>query len=339
MAPLVYYITTIIFSLWVSSNVVEGHGRLLTPPSRSSMWRYGFKTPPNYNDMELFCGGFTRQWNQNGGRCGICGDPWDASHPRDNEEGGKYGKGIVVKSYTQGQIIEAVVELTANHQGYFEFRVCPANNNGVEVTQECLDQNHLSLSDGSGNKYYLPAGSGNGMFSVQLQLPPNLHCSRCVFQWIYTSGNNWGQCEDGSQRVGCGPQEQFRGCADVSIGYSENEIPVEAPPTTTTTTPSWITRRWETITTTTPSWMQRRQWESRTTTTTTTPPPWQQRSTWGYPEEVAPTMPPTNEAWPPAAQRCTAVGIWRTVVGMTAWCITNCQHIPPFCPPSHCICH
>lgn len=40
-------------------------------------YRYGFSTPPNYNDHELYCGGFTRQWQKNGGKCGICGDAWD----------------------------------------------------------------------------------------------------------------------------------------------------------------------------------------------------------------------------------------------------------------------
>jgi len=34
-----------------------GHGRLLEPPARNTLWRFGFKAPPNYNDNELFCGG------------------------------------------------------------------------------------------------------------------------------------------------------------------------------------------------------------------------------------------------------------------------------------------
>lgn len=38
--------------------VVNGHGRLMEPPSRSSMWRLGYNTPHNYQDNELFCGGF-----------------------------------------------------------------------------------------------------------------------------------------------------------------------------------------------------------------------------------------------------------------------------------------
>lgn len=44
----------------------EGHGRLIEPPSRASAWRYGFNTPANYNDHELFCGGFTKQYQGNG---------------------------------------------------------------------------------------------------------------------------------------------------------------------------------------------------------------------------------------------------------------------------------
>ena len=42
------------------------------------MWRFGFDTPHDYNDHEGFCGGFSRQWQKNGGNCGICGDPYDA---------------------------------------------------------------------------------------------------------------------------------------------------------------------------------------------------------------------------------------------------------------------
>ena len=62
--------------------LIWSHGRLIEPPSRSTMWRYGFNNPPNYNDHESYCGGFTRQWQTNGGRCGVCGDPWDEQQVR-----------------------------------------------------------------------------------------------------------------------------------------------------------------------------------------------------------------------------------------------------------------
>ena len=37
---------------------VSGHGRLISPPSRASMWRFGFENPIDYNDNEGFCGGY-----------------------------------------------------------------------------------------------------------------------------------------------------------------------------------------------------------------------------------------------------------------------------------------
>ena len=40
-------------TLWTA----DGHGRLIEPPSRSSMWRFGFNNTVNYNDNALFCGG------------------------------------------------------------------------------------------------------------------------------------------------------------------------------------------------------------------------------------------------------------------------------------------
>ena len=35
----------------------SGHARLLQPPSRSSMWRFGFDNPADYSDNQGFCGG------------------------------------------------------------------------------------------------------------------------------------------------------------------------------------------------------------------------------------------------------------------------------------------
>ena len=37
---------------------VSSYARLISPPSRASMWRFGFPTPANYNDNEGFCGGY-----------------------------------------------------------------------------------------------------------------------------------------------------------------------------------------------------------------------------------------------------------------------------------------
>ena len=37
---------------------VKGHGRLLDPPGRSSLWRYDNRAQANYEDHELNCGGY-----------------------------------------------------------------------------------------------------------------------------------------------------------------------------------------------------------------------------------------------------------------------------------------
>jgi len=197
---------------------VNGHGHLVDPPNRSSAWRYGFKTPTNYNDMEVWCGGLQVQ-NQNGGKCGVCGDRWDGS--RDHEmPNGKFVKPLAItRSYRSGQEIEVTVKMTAVHRGDFTFKLCPVTNPNVEVAQECLDRRVIRVLNsptGHQQKYELGT-AGSGDFKVRLKLPDGLRCRRCVLQWTYRAGNNWGQCGDGTGRLGCGAQEHFRNCADVRI--------------------------------------------------------------------------------------------------------------------------
>lgn len=191
---------------------VNGHGRLIEPPSRASAWRFGFDTPHNYNDHELYCGGFTRQWNKNGGKCGVCGDAWDSPKPRPHELGGRLGKGVIVRRYAPRDVIVIKVELTANHQGFFEFRVC---DDAKTTEQECLDKSVLHLEGRDETRYY--PREGNKVYEMKYRLPDNVECSHCVLQWKYIAGNNWGTCANGTGAVGCGPQEEFRACADIAI--------------------------------------------------------------------------------------------------------------------------
>ena len=44
------------------------------------------------------------QHDVQGGRCGICGDPFGNSQPRAHEIGGPYYTGILVRNYTEGQV-------------------------------------------------------------------------------------------------------------------------------------------------------------------------------------------------------------------------------------------
>uniref|UniRef100_A0ABD2XR82 Chitin-binding type-4 domain-containing protein n=1 Tax=Trichogramma kaykai TaxID=54128 RepID=A0ABD2XR82_9HYME len=164
-------------------------------------------------------------------------------HPRAHELGGKYGKGVIVRRYRTGAVIPVRVELTANHMGYFEFRTCPMTYNNREVNQDCLDRYVLRGENGTA-RYY--PGEGNRIFEAYYKLPDGLTCAQCVFQWRYVAGNNWGDCGNGQGAVGCGPQEEFRACADIAIGDEEATLPPRPtrPPTKrpTTTTPRTTTK-------------------------------------------------------------------------------------------------
>ena len=70
--------------------------------------------------------------------------------PRPNEAGGMFGNGIIVRKYEVNQVIKVRVELTANHMGYFEFRVCPNNALKKPASQMCLDKHILKQQNLNG---------------------------------------------------------------------------------------------------------------------------------------------------------------------------------------------
>lgn len=121
------------------------------------------------------------------------------------------------------------MQITASHLGFWEFKICPDPERN---DQECFDEYVLELENG-GTKYYPTRGSTT--YNVNYRLPRDLVCEHCVLQWRYTAGNNWGICNNGTQGLGCGNQEQFLACSDINIGNSgtrelvgnseENEIP------------------------------------------------------------------------------------------------------------------
>jgi hypothetical protein len=86
-----------------------------------------------------------------------------------------------------GQWIRMTVQLTSNHLGYFEFRLCPKLSADELVTQECLDRHLLTLADGS-TRFYVT--SEIGLFFPVAQLPSDVVCDHCVLQWRYTAGIN-----------------------------------------------------------------------------------------------------------------------------------------------------
>ncbi|XP_045180175.2 uncharacterized protein LOC123539591 [Mercenaria mercenaria] len=221
----------IIFSMLLLSlaTIVLGHGRLTDPPSRSTAHRYGFNTPFNDMDHQLSCGGYWNQWGINNGRCGVCGDPYQG--PRENEAGGKYATGTIVRSYKEGQQINVEIEITVAHNGgWSEFRICPNNDVNKAVTQQCLDQ--FLLATPSGETRYIHQKT-TGRFNIPLVLPPGLTCTQCVLQWKWNAASH-NNCDPMTYECckGCGPQEQFYGCADVSVEKSSSGTSGFHPKTT-----------------------------------------------------------------------------------------------------------
>ncbi|XP_041356040.1 uncharacterized protein LOC121373444 [Gigantopelta aegis] len=179
---------------------VHAHGRLVEPPGRATAWRYGFKTPINYNDNALYCGGFGTHVSE---RTTV------------STSGGKTPRESSLDEYTQGQTITVTVQITANHFGYFEFRLCPVNNVKVQATHACLDQNVLKQPDGSIRKYI---GSTRGMIDVTLRLPPHVTCSQCLIQWRYHTeivGVRMKRPANSVSVVGPVPGRVCTGCADI----------------------------------------------------------------------------------------------------------------------------
>ena len=282
--------------------LISAHGSLVEPPSRAVMNSHGFPdSPPDYDWSAGYCGGKFHQWSPGiDGRCGICGDPWDAEVRQHEAPGGKFATGVIVRQYQSGQVIPVTTHITANHVGFLEFRLCSNNNVLQDPGQDCFDQQEAALTiTQAGAGSYINQNDttklwiedvGSGFFSAAVRLP-DLECSQCILQWTYRNGRDWGTCNGA-----CGQVETFRACADIAIIGSDH--------TTDTTENTEITMT------------ETGEWSSDAVT------------------EVVTTDPDSGEG----ETDCVAVGAWRGQPAMDAWCDLNCHNAQPFCPPDMCSC-
>jgi len=179
---------------------VYGHGRLVDPPQRGSLWRepeYAWANPGHdRDDQELICGtrAVTDPYN---GACGLCGDSFLDPKPRKHEIGGEYERGLIVRNYTAGQTVPIEVWIDVGHGGWHEFRLCPYSITGVE-SEECFDMYLLRFGSGRTRE---PVDRSQTL-RTSVVLPAGLTCDRCVMQW------HW---------YGEGSNQYYRNCMDVSI--------------------------------------------------------------------------------------------------------------------------
>ncbi|KXJ06921.1 hypothetical protein AC249_AIPGENE17642 [Exaiptasia diaphana] len=127
-----------------------------------------------------------------------------------------YATGLITRKYAKGQEISVKIRITANHQGWFEFRV---GDIGTPPITQAKFTYLLKTPDG---KTRVPLrGYGSSLETIKLRLPADLTCRQCVLQWWWKVGNSWG-CEmvNGKKKcgLGYGPQETFVNCADIQIG-------------------------------------------------------------------------------------------------------------------------
>ena len=94
--------------------------------------------------------------------------------------------------------------MTANHKGFFEFRLCNVDGWETDATQECLNSTLLKLADNLETTKFrvLP---DYYRVSYKLKLPDNFTCNHCVMQWKWVTGNSWGHDDVlNVSCVGCG---------------------------------------------------------------------------------------------------------------------------------------
>lgn len=169
--------------------------------------------------MTLMISRFAQQvTTQTGGRCGICGDPYTDARPRPHETGGHMVVNRTVKNYFPGSTMDVLINLDTNHGGYFEFELCHRDSFDTIETDDCFQR--LKFADGSQRLRLRTDHTERGVMSMSLVMPEDLReCRACILRWNYRAGNNWGLCPDGTSGTGCGPQELYRNCADISISY------------------------------------------------------------------------------------------------------------------------
>ncbi|XP_020912353.2 uncharacterized protein LOC110250096 [Exaiptasia diaphana] len=208
--------------------LVLGHGYMIDPPARNACWKEFGQCVPNYTPNELNCGGRPTQI-ANDGKCGVCGDRVGT---KKHVYPGRYATGFITRTYRKGQEITAKIHITANHKGWFEFRV--GDIGAPPITQPKLS---YLLTNSLGKTRYPLRGSGNSYETIKLRLPAGLTCRHCVLQWWWKVGNSWG-CDADGCGLGHGHQETFVNCADIQIaGDGGIQPPTQAPPPPPTQAP------------------------------------------------------------------------------------------------------
>ena len=225
-------VSGLLFALWVCRfSTTRAHGMMTKPMSHNVYFGKGPKIP---SSTDLGGAGNVQNLNAaiGGGPDGmhkeatvghsLCGDiPTRGAFMPGT---GKYGNAPSACTYKAGSEVIFEVDITAYHQGWFEFRLCDVEKNDGKLTQECLNKHVLSFNpNDSLNKDHAnyatlsknvkcdgipgaPKGSccnGGGIcnnfnrwvlgaqiptYRMKFKLPEGFECEKCVLQWFYQTG-------------------------------------------------------------------------------------------------------------------------------------------------------
>ena len=333
--------TFLLYCCWLPA-LISGHGSLVEPPSRAVMSSHGFPhSPPDYDWAAGYCGGRFHQWSPGiDGRCGICGDPWDAAVRQHEAPGGKFATGVIVREYQPGQVIPVTTHITANHVGFLEFRLCANNNVTQDPGQDCFDQEEavLTITQAGAGSYITETDTtklwiedvGSGLFSAAVRLP-DLQCSQCILQWTYWNGRDWGTCNGA-----CGPVETFRACADIAIIGSDH-----TEDTTQDTSEKTTSEQEETPSTTEDTrgrCVAVGAWAGQSEMSDWCDLNCHNAQPFCPPDLCSCQEPPQNRSRS-RSRRCVGAGVWANSPPVTSWCQHSCSISPDSpCPPNICDC-
>ncbi|OQR76717.1 hypothetical protein BIW11_07600, partial [Tropilaelaps mercedesae] len=126
MQPLLTFLLTV-FCLCVIR--VSAYGRLLEPPSRGSLWRFGYDAPVNKEDDRNDCGGadpyLIDPVNYYSTTYAVM-DTWTLA-------------GLITRSYLPGVYIDVEVNFTHHAGGYFQFSICKIEDFVTGTSQEIVN--------------------------------------------------------------------------------------------------------------------------------------------------------------------------------------------------------
>ncbi|KAG0718230.1 hypothetical protein GWK47_007799 [Chionoecetes opilio] len=186
----------------------QGHMSLQEPPARNVLWRMGYShLPPHLDDDYLICS------QEPHAPCPPCGDPAGHRDPGRTKEAASGPRGSSAGPTLwdrKAQRIPVEVNVTNNHGGLLEFRLCPHDDPGKPVDQHCLDQYPLEIVGQKSRAVKLSAPhhaqyNSQEMVTVEVKLPVGITCDQCVLQMSNTAE------EFQPMTV------MFRNCADIAI--------------------------------------------------------------------------------------------------------------------------